>query len=80
MEICILNLPRHLSSKDTGPKRISCETRGKIPKEEKNIRVAHFRSGSSISASAVDSFLLIYVMGKMWLPVQPLQISLTNTK
>lgn len=40
-----------------------------MSKDKKNIKPAHFRTGSSISAVAVASFLLVYVMGKMWLLV-----------
>lgn len=52
----------------------------KIPKYKKNIKLAHFRSGSSISDSATASFPLVYVMDKIWLLVQPLHFSSTNTK
>lgn len=54
--------------------------RWKIPRYKKNIKSAHFRSGRSISALAAASFLLPYVMDKIWLLVQPLHVSSTSTK
>ena len=52
----------------------------KIPKYKKNTKSAHYRSGSSISALAAASFLLVYVMDKIRLLVQPLHVSSANTK
>lgn len=63
---------RTLGFKGHWQKEIHCKNQEEIPKGKKSIKVAHFRRGSSISASSPAS-LLVYVMGKMW--PQPLQVS-----